>query len=396
MNCRYATFGIVCVIALVGIVFLFLQKQERIEPRAGENKQHIASPIPLPTPSESPIILAKNATTPPAQSANQKTSIKLFSAASLYGASSPYDFSMYIPADWKAEVIPRSESINIFDPSVSSTRTLESSQVFIRYVKASTFLTLSSVKILSRKEFTVTGRPAVEYLIEKKKGYPDFPNQPSWRNQQHTVIDIRASDAPESIFYVFAKRPDLPYDVFTAILETIVFSPKDLLFHPIDDFPVGIIKKPFGIFITPTNSPISPEKFTGYHAGADVEINESISATAQIPIYAIADGVVVKSGKAQGYGGVIAIRHSLHEEVFVAVYGHLNPRNLVPQGRTVKAGQVIGYLGKAFSPETDGERRHLHFGMHKGDAVTIVGYAFQQSDLAQWQDPAEFFREHMK
>jgi hypothetical protein len=33
----------------------------------------------------------------------------------------------------------------------------------------------------------------------------------------------------------------------------------------------GLQKKPFGIYITPENSPVQPENFTGYHTGIDVE-----------------------------------------------------------------------------------------------------------------------------
>ena len=381
--------------ALAGIVFLFLHWQGNDDLRAQEDAQHAASPLPFPAFGEPPVVLTPIAASASAQSTHKTNSVKLFSAASLYGVF-PYDFSMLIPAVWKVEAIPRSESINIFDPSASGTRALELSQVFIRYFSGRTFLTLPSVRIISRTERTVAGRSAVEYVVEKKSGYPDFPNQPAWRNLRHTVVDIRATDAAQSVFYVFAKNPELPYDVFTSMLETIVVSPKDLLFHPIDDFFSGVAKKPFGVFVNPENSPVFPERFTGYHTGADVEMPDGASATSAMQVFAVADGTVVKSGSAKGYGGIIAIRHALRGETFVAVYGHLNPESLVPQGRKVKAGQIIGYLGKTFSPETDNERRHLHFGIHKGDVINIAGYVSQQLELGQWHDPVKFFEEYAR
>src|SRR4030067_1140465 len=40
---------------------------------------------------------------------------------------------------------------------------------------------------------------------------------------------------------------------------------------PINRADERVTKKPFGIFITPQNSPIQPEKFSGFHTGADFE-----------------------------------------------------------------------------------------------------------------------------
>ena len=36
-----------------------------------------------------------------------------------------------------------------------------------------------------------------------------------------------------------------------------------------------ITKKPFGIFITTQNSPVQPERFSGYHTGVDVEYKDA-------------------------------------------------------------------------------------------------------------------------
>lgn len=43
---------------------------------------------------------------------------------------------------------------------------------------------------------------------------------------------------------------------------------------PIAEFEKRITKKPFGIYITPQNSPVQPERFTGYHTGVDVEYED--------------------------------------------------------------------------------------------------------------------------
>jgi len=54
---------------------------------------------------------------------------------------------------------------------------------------------------------------------------------------------------------------------------------------PLDRAAERVSKKPFGIFITPQNSPVQPEKFRGYHTGADFEIF-SDELDANVPVTA--------------------------------------------------------------------------------------------------------------
>src|SRR5579863_6635904 len=43
------------------------------------------------------------------------------------------------------------------------------------------------------------------------------------------------------------------------------------LTEPISGGLSRVTKKPFGIYVTPQNSPVQPEKFTGFHTGIDFE-----------------------------------------------------------------------------------------------------------------------------
>jgi hypothetical protein len=43
-------------------------------------------------------------------------------------------------------------------------------------------------------------------------------------------------------------------------------------------------------------------------------------------------------------------------------------------------------LGKGHSPETDGVRKHLHLGIHKGTSIDIRGYVPTQDSVEQWLD----------
>ena len=64
-----------------------------------------------------------------------------------------------------------------------------------------------------------------------------------------------------------------------------------------------ISKKPFGIKITKENSPVSPERFSGYHTGVDFEVSANELET-DVNIYAVCDGPLVLKKYSSGYGGV--------------------------------------------------------------------------------------------
>lgn len=312
-------------------------------------------------------------------------------AEEIEGVQPVYKFSSVMPQGWKAESIPGTQAINLYDPTSSEDSSLEQSQIFIRFFEASDFLTLSTVTIFNQRAFTLGGRPAVEYDIEKKSGVPRFPNQPSWRSTRHIVTDVRVSDSNPSIFYVIAKRPDLDdatYQKFLSELRVISSSndeqPTTSFVDPIDDFKNRITKKPFGIFITPETSPVQPDKFTGYHTAVDVEY---VDVSNEVPVRAVAPGEVTVARYASGYGGVVVVRHNINGETIQSLYGHLDPDQLPSVGNAVTAGEQIGVLGAGETAETDGARKHLHFGILKGSTVDIRGYVSSESDLANWYDP---------
>jgi murein DD-endopeptidase MepM/ murein hydrolase activator NlpD len=85
----------------------------------------------------------------------------------------------------------------------------------------------------------------------------------------------------------------------------------------------------------------------GTHGGLDIAAPEGT------PIYAPADGVVIKSGPSLGYGRVIIIDHG---NGYTTRFGHLSAEN-VSVGDRVEEGDIIGYVGStgwATGP-------HLHY-----------------------------------
>ena len=170
----------------------------------------------------------------------------------------------------------------------------------------------------------------------------------------------------------------------------IVVSKTDQLITPISDALERITKKPFGIQISPDNSPIQPERFSGYHTGVDFETYLS-EAESDVNIYAICSGPLVYKNWINGYGGVAIQSCKLDGQDVTVLYGHLQLSSIeVSLNNNIQAGSRIGILGKGESTETDNERKHLHLGIHRGTKINLLGYVQTQEDLENWIDIADF------
>lgn len=153
---------------------------------------------------------------------------------------------------------------------------------------------------------------------------------------------------------------------------------------PMSNARARITKKHLGTYVTPTDSPVSPERFTGYHTGVDFETFLS-EQTTDVPIYAICSGKVLIDQFGKGYGGIFVTSCTLNEEPITIVYGHLRLTSIQKKvGDTVTAGEQIAVLGTGYSSETDGERKHLHLGIHTGAIPDTRGYIANKADLANW------------
>ncbi|MEI6588168.1 MAG: hypothetical protein WCO05_04450 [Candidatus Moraniibacteriota bacterium] len=72
---------------------------------------------------------------------------------------------------------------------------------------------------------------------------------------------------------------------------------------PLDRAKERVTKKYFGIFITPTTSPIQPEKFRGYHTETDFEIFPE-ELDVKVDVQTICDGKLILKKSANDYGGM--------------------------------------------------------------------------------------------
>jgi len=119
-----------------------------------------------------------------------------------------------------------------------------------------------------------------------------------------------------------------------------------------------------GAWVAPTHGQFSSgfgPRPGGFHNGID------IAAPIGTPILAAADGTVIASGPAAGYGLWVRIDHG---GGVITTYGH-NNRNLVTVGQVVHAGQPIaevGNRGQSTGP-------HLHFAVQvNGHYVDPLGF----------------------
>lgn len=300
-----------------------------------------------------------------------------------------YTFHGSIPDGWREEYLSDIQAINIYDPQASAESSLDQSKIFVRKFRAGDFLTLATVNILEREEIKIQSHSAVRYVIEKKAAVADFPQQPEWRNTKHTVVDIRKNGASPTFFYVFAKAPSLPEETFQAFLNNLEFwNDQKSYLPPVSDAQSRTTKKPFGLFVTPETSPVSNDRFTGYHTGLDFETTPE-EKDRPVPVAALCGGKILERNKIEGYGGVILQSCERGSEAITIVYGHIAYAGSFPQpGTWVLPGQQIAELAPGESEFSGGERKHLHLGVYRGSNTDIRGYVPEEQMLSRWIDPA--------
>lgn len=190
----------------------------------------------------------------------------------------------------------------------------------------------------------------------------------AWKNKQSTISN---STQPANV--------STPQN--TPIISSDIFLP------PLNRAKERVTKKMFGTYITPQNSPVQPERFTGFHTGVDFEIFPE-EADKDVVIKAVCNGKLIQKKSASGYGGVVVQSCNLNGQPITVVYGHLKLASINQAVDTnITVGEEIGILGKAYSLETDGERKHLHLAFHKENQINLLGYVPLNLELSEWLDP---------
>ena len=183
-----------------------------------------------------------------------------------------------------------------------------------------------------------------------------------------------------------------------AVVNSLINSATGLNF-PIADFAERMKLNFFGTHFsaaTPRNQypdSVCPNNtlYTGYHTAVDLETTSDEQNIA-VPVDAVSDGTIVFAGSASGYGGLVIIGFVYNNQNYTAVYGHIDTRTLkVSVGQKVSQGDLLADLAPACSVYSGNNRKHLHFGIHKGTTINESGYVSTQTELNGWVDPRLFF-----
>lgn len=181
-----------------------------------------------------------------------------------------------------------------------------------------------------------------------------------------------------------------PSNLKNAATTTPAIPPKMEITPPMDRALERVTKKPFGIYITTASSTVSPERFHGYHTAVDFEAFDSEKDT-DVPVRTICAGPLLEKEWTAGYGGVAVQKCQLDGQTVTIIYGHIKLASVSRKvGQQMEQGEQLAILGKGYSTETDGERKHLHLGIHKTGVINIVGYVQNKASLVQWLDVRTF------
>lgn len=215
--------------------------------------------------------------------------------------------------------------------------------------------------------------------------------RPAFSNQSETQEDFQSmfDDEVDSLGNDLQKNSD-ELVLKNQLQEKVAVAAAEDYYYPIQNYQENATRKSFGQFIPNDGN----DRFSGYHTGDDIEVTD---ITVEVPVYAITDARITTKEFVSGYGGVLILEfQDADEEIYHAIYGHLDLTSIAHEiGDVVVKGEVLGNLGDHQSIETDGERKHLHFGLYQYASTELfAGYVQDDADLAAWINPADFLRNH--
>jgi len=208
------------------------------------------------------------------------------------------------------------------------------------------------VNALGQRLVEMAGLDADEFDFENPApaGGPDDARSDSWLRAKQ--VDGVAQDLAKILAELDDRKRKL------GLLETLIME-RDLKSHSIPEgWPLmtgGVVTSKFGY----RRHPISGRR--SMHKGID------IAGKRGSDIVAMADGLVIFSGRKSGYGNIVEVRHANGLETR---YAH-NQRNLVKEGDLIRKGQVVAKLGS--TGRSTGP--HVHFEVRRnGEAVDPMRY----------------------
>lgn len=117
-------------------------------------------------------------------------------------------------------------------------------------------------------------------------------------------------------------------------------------------------------------------RYRRMHTGID------IAAPRGTTLYATGNGVVKSTKRRSGYGKCVVINHGFGYET---LYGHMN-KIIVKEGRKVKRGDIIGYVGSTGLSKAP----HVHYEVHKdGKKINPVNFFYNDLTPEEYEEVLE-------
>lgn len=198
---------------------------------------------------------------------------------------------------------------------------------------------------------------ALDHLNSLKSNRDDLSVNMTFKTMDEVMEDLQFDeDQKEWARTIFETGMSISEYGESAVSNYDLSEFKDVTFvHPSPD--ARIVTSPFGYRIHPTKG---TRKF---HRGVDLACNGNAYG---LPVLAIYDGVISKTGYEAEGGNYIFVGHKVGNRFIKAGYMHLS-RVLVTNNQNVKRGDVIGYIG---STGTSSTGAHLHFSIYIDGELT--------------------------
>jgi murein DD-endopeptidase MepM/ murein hydrolase activator NlpD len=118
----------------------------------------------------------------------------------------------------------------------------------------------------------------------------------------------------------------------------------------------------------------------GYHLGADLWASGD-----EVPVRAVFEGTVIESSFKGFNGYVVVVKHEVEGQTFYSAYCHLRTDKEAAAKGSVKAGDIIGYMGDS---STEDVNPHLHLAIYAGKSALKdpYGYADKEYDGSGYID----------
>lgn len=153
--------------------------------------------------------------------------------------------------------------------------------------------------------------------------------------------------------------------------------------------------------------PTSPYSVGGYDfgqyvSGSGYHLGQDVAAPAGRAVYATAEGTVAYSARTPDsyrWGNLIMVEHSNPDGTkAVSLYGHLSNDRRVTAGQVVQKGQLLGFVGPAYTAENGNWGAHLHFQFKYGPygapagtyAAGMNGYTPSAGTIASYAHPTGY------